>query len=195
MQWLKSSPGRIAAGAVEAGDKTACHWVDARQEHNWNRRACRFCRHRRRGIPDNHGHLPLQKLGDQSRQPVVLAAGPSIFNGHVLTLDETDFLQPLAERGHIGHWCAGCITRPDEADEWDGLLRARRKRPRGRRAAKKGDEVAPLHSITSSARARSVGGTSRPSVLAVVRLMTNSKLVACTTGRSAALAPLRMRPT
>jgi hypothetical protein len=43
-------------------------------------------------------------------------------------------------------------------------VRARRERPsHGRRAAKKGDELAALHSITSSARARSVGGTSRPS--------------------------------
>ena len=51
------------------------------------------------------------------------------------------------------------------------LLRARRERPR-RRAAEKRDELAPLHSITSSARASSIGGTSRPSALAVLRLMT-----------------------
>ena len=48
-----------------------------------------------------------------------------------------------------------------------GLLRARRQRPRGRRAAEQRDELAPLHSITSSARASSVGGTVRPSILAV----------------------------
>src|SRR6516165_9465264 len=41
------------------------------------------------------------------------------------------------------------------------------------------------HSITSSARASSVGGTVRPSVLAVLRLITNSNLVDCMTGRSA----------
>ena len=39
------------------------------------------------------------------------------------------------------------------------LLRARRERPSDRRAAEKRDELAPLHSITSSARASSVGGT------------------------------------
>ena len=38
------------------------------------------------------------------------------------------------------------------------------------------DELAPFHSITSSARASSVGGTSRPSALAVLRLITNSNL-------------------
>jgi len=37
-------------------------------------------------------------------------------------------------------------------------------------------------------------GTSRPSVLAVLRLMINSSFVACMTGRSAGFSPLRMRP-
>ncbi len=44
-----------------------------------------------------------------------------------------------------------------------------------------------FHSITSSARASSVGGMSRPSTLAVATLITNSNLVGCTTGRSAGL--------
>jgi hypothetical protein len=51
------------------------------------------------------------------------------------------------------------------------------------------------YSITSSARARSVGDISRPSVLAVLRLITSSNLVDWTTGRSAGLAPLRILPT
>jgi hypothetical protein len=38
-----------------------------------------------------------------------------------------------------------------------------------------------------------VGGISRPSVFAVLRLITNSNLVGCMTGRSAGFAPLRMR--
>ena len=49
-----------------------------------------------------------------------------------------------------------------------------------------------IYSITSSARASSVGGISRPSALAVLRLMTNWYLEACSTGRSAGLAPLRI---
>ena len=50
------------------------------------------------------------------------------------------------------------------------------------------------YSITSSARASSEGGTSRPSALAVLRLMDSSNLVGCMTGRSAGFSPLRMRP-
>ena len=51
------------------------------------------------------------------------------------------------------------------------------------------------YSITSSARASSDGGTSRPSALAVLRLITSSYLVGACTGRSAGFSPLRMRST
>src|SRR5262249_26242646 len=54
---------------------------------------------------------------------------------------------------------------------------------------------APLHSITSSARASNDGGTVMPSILAVSALMTSSNFDDCTTGRSAGFAPLRTRPT
>src|SRR6516164_2868520 len=50
------------------------------------------------------------------------------------------------------------------------------------------------HSMTSSARARIDWGIVRPSALAVLRLTTSSNLVACSTGRSAGLAPLRIFP-
>src|SRR5262245_27974899 len=40
------------------------------------------------------------------------------------------------------------------------------------------------YSITSSARAGSVGGTSRPIAFATIRLTTRSNLVGCSTGRS-----------
>jgi hypothetical protein len=55
------------------------------------------------------------------------------------------------------------------------------------------DLSAAPHSITSSARVSTVAGTSRPSVLAVLRLITNSYFVGACTGRSAGFSPLRMR--
>jgi hypothetical protein len=64
-----------------------------------------------------------------------------------------------------------------------------------RSTAEQRDELAPPHSITSSARASSVGGISTPSALAVLRLITNSNLVGCSIGRSAGLAPLRILST
>ena len=53
----------------------------------------------------------------------------------------------------------------------------------------------PTHSITSSARASSDGGTVRPSALAVLRLITSSYVVGAWTGISAGFSPLRMRST
>jgi hypothetical protein len=50
------------------------------------------------------------------------------------------------------------------------------KRPR-RRPAKKGDESAPSHSMTSSARSSMPGGTVRPSALAVLRFMISEYFV------------------
>src|SRR5438105_741354 len=74
------------------------------------------------------------------------------------------------------------------------LLSARRERPR-RRAAESQYELPPPHSITSSARAISVGGILRPSALAVVRLMTRSNLVGCSTGISPGFDPRRILST
>src|SRR5689334_11963612 len=51
------------------------------------------------------------------------------------------------------------------------------------------------HSTTSSARASSAGGTVRPSALAVLRLIANSYLVGCWTGRLAGMVPLRILST
>src|SRR5262245_40951227 len=73
-------------------------------------------------------------------------------------------------------------------------LRARRQRPRGR-AAQQRDELAAFQSITLSARTRIDSGTVRPSAFAVLRLMTSSNFVGCSTGRLAGLAPLRILST
>jgi hypothetical protein len=75
------------------------------------------------------------------------------------------------------------------------LLRTHRDRPYSDRAAEQSDELAPPHSITSSAVASSVGGTARPSALAVLTLITSSYFVGACTGRSPGRSPLRMRST
>src|SRR4030095_5835916 len=49
--------------------------------------------------------------------------------------------------------------------------------------------------MTWSARSSSDCGIVRPSASAVLRLMTNSNFVGCSTGRSAGLAPLRILST
>src|SRR5262249_19530421 len=84
----------------------------------------------------------------------------------------------------------------EETDHRDGaLLRPRRHRPRRSSAPEQHDELAPSdHSMTSSVSASSVGGIASPSALAVLRLTTSSSLFTCSTGNSAGLTPLRIRP-
>src|SRR5262249_32233101 len=77
---------------------------------------------------------------------------------------------------------AACRTASATCDAThpSALLRARRERPRRRRAAKKRDERAAFHSITSSALACNVSGTVRPSAFAVLLLITSANLVVVT---------------
>src|SRR5262249_8170854 len=75
-----------------------------------------------------------------------------------------------------------------------GLLRPRAKWPRSRPAEQR-DELAALHSITSSARCCRNQGTSRPRAFAVLRLMTSSNVGGCSTGISAGFTPCKILTT
>src|SRR5262249_35482945 len=108
------------------------------------------------------------------------------------------FLQALQQRGDVG--LRNRIVRRQAGEPADpphalALLRARRERPRRCRAAEQRDEVAPFHSITSSARASTLAGISIPSALAVLLLITSSNFVGCSIGNSEAFAPLRILTT
>src|SRR5262249_20787275 len=165
------------------------------REYNRNRRGRRFGRQRRRcGGRGDDGDLLLNQIDRQRWQSVILAVRPAVLDRHVLTLDVAGFLQTLPEPSHHRPVAVrrSAVEKPNRRHR--RLLRARRERPCCRRAAEKGDERATLHSITSSARASSEGGTVRPSMRAVCALMTSSNLLDCTTGKSAGLAPLRIRP-
>jgi hypothetical protein len=65
--------------------------------------------------------------------------------------------------------------------------------PKGPICAKRRHRLA--YSITSSAWESSVGGTLRPSALAVLRLIASSNLVGCSTGKSAGFAPFSILST
>ena len=145
-------------------------------------------------VRGNHGHLTANQISRQCRQSIVLAVRPAVLYRHVSVLEIAGVLQALAEPTHniVGSIRRSGAEEPD--DRHRRLLRARRERPRNR-TTKQRDELAPNHSITSSARASTVGGMSRPSAFADLRLMTSSYLVGACTGRSAGFAPLRMRST
>src|SRR5262245_25747987 len=90
------------------------------------------------------------------------------------SLSPSKLLQALSEGCDVGlrQWVFfGEAHKHTDTRYTFALLRPRRQRPR-RRAAEQGDKVPPPHhSITSSARASSVGGTWSPRAFAVFRLI------------------------
>src|SRR5262249_3979521 len=180
--WRAATPRHISARPVQAGHQTELDWVYPDKENNGDRCGGRLGRKGRRGAANrgDHRHLTAHKVSRQRRQLIVLPQREAGFERDGFSLDKTRLLQALAGRGQgnsVGRRFDGEI-----ADNRDRtlLLRARCERPcRCRRATDERDEIAASHSITSSARASSVGGTVRSRVLAVLRLMLSANLVGC----------------
>src|SRR5262249_26067547 len=129
---------------------------------------------------------------------LVVTRPPTVMNDYVTPVDPPNLVQSVQESSDAGHgfWIIrGQIHEHADAPRLARLLRPSRHRPRDSSAAEQRDHLAPFHSITSSARASSVGGTVKPSMRAVSALMTSSNFDDCTTGRSAGLAPFKIRPT
>src|SRR5262249_38855205 len=131
---------------------------------------------------------------------VILAARPTVFDADIAVFNIAGLIEALTERVQAELVLGWGLAAEISDHRHRRLLRPRRQRTRRSRGADKREERAAVHrwvghSITSSAMARTPGGIVRPSILAVLRLMTNSNLVGCMTGRSAGLAPLRIRPT
>src|SRR5215471_10632661 len=99
----------------------------------------------------------------------------------VPAIDPTQSLQPSGEPGGARnrYWVFGSQVHQDpDTPHAFAVLCASSDRPRDRNTAQKRNEVPPPHSITSSARARIVGGTVSPSVFAALRLMTSLNVLA-----------------
>src|SRR5258708_214111 len=191
----KAHARHVAAWSVEAGNEAELDRVVAHLENNRNRRGRRLGRECGSGaLRSNYCYLTADEIGRKCQQPVILACGPAVFDPDVLALDISAVGQTLPECRDNRRIVAKrpAVEEPDHRHR--RLLPARRERPCHGCTAKKRDELAPPHSITSSARASSLSGIVMPSALAVLRLMTRSNFVGCTTGRSPGLAPLRIRP-
>src|SRR6516225_795590 len=131
----------------------------------------------------NDIHREAGQFARDRGEPIGFLLRRTIVNSDGLTFNVAELAQPVPKV--VPH---GSIIDDADPRQPIALLRPRRERPR-RRAAEQRDELATPHSITSSARASSAGRTSRPIALALLRLMINSNLVGCSTGRSAGFAP------
>src|SRR5262249_30680682 len=150
-----------------------------------------------RAMGHEHIDIELHQLGCKLVEAVVITLGPPIVDDNVLAL----LVSELAKARSQGVNLASVLSVRENAKKADpvnfpGWLRCRRERQgRRRSAAEQRDELAPLHSMTSSASASNLSGISRPSALAVLRLMTSSYLVGACTGKSAGFSPFRIRST
>src|SRR5262249_17501459 len=190
---LKRQSSDVAARFGQTCDQAAADRVNRHRKHNGD--GCCRMPYGGDGASDrDHGiDVATDKLGSDLRIALGAALRPAILDRDGLALDPAEFMQ-------ASHKCSrprgeGRSIRTQEPYGRQLLLRARRDWPSGHRAAEQRDERAALHSITSSVRASSEVGGSRPGALAVLRLMTNSNLVANCTGNSPGFSPLRMRST
>src|SRR6516225_10770739 len=138
----------------------------------------------------------LYQLGHEVRVSIEVSLSKAALDDDVLAFNKSILAQTIQK----GFACrlgrnGWVICQKTDVISFAAGLRTRHRRPRDRGAANERDELAAPHSITSLAVAMSFSGTSSPSAFAVLRLMTNSNLVGCWTGRSAGLSPLRMRST
>src|SRR5262249_53010891 len=159
--------GGVATGSRHAADEARADRINDYREHD--RHAARYLQQRpqsrsARGEDDirRKGH----QFGRVSARIVYVAPGKSVVDLDVLSDGPAQLLQSLQESG-VADLCLRIVrgVGHEGADTPNALalLRPRRERPCGRRAAKQRYERAPLHSITSSAPASRLRGTMRPS--------------------------------
>jgi hypothetical protein len=142
----ETDAGQIPGRPSEAGNEANSHRVITGHEDDGDRRRCRLgCEYRRYTGRSDYGNLTTNKISRQHWQSIKLILGPAVFDRHVLAHDIASLLQALVERpqpfrDRIGR---SGVQIPNHRHRW--LLRARRERPRDRRAAEQCDELSPLH--------------------------------------------------
>ncbi len=184
----------MAARPRKAGDEPARNRIGSSSEDNGEGPG-RLLGGQGLGCASGHDDINLERnqFGRKSGEPVELPLGISVFDHDVPALDVTEVTQSLTE----GLWqvgSSGQVARQVAYSRDLGRLLGLGGERRGEEAAsQRAEECTPSdHWMISSARIRSDCGIVRPRALAVLRLMTSSNLVGCSTGRSAGFAPLKI---
>src|SRR5262249_56615834 len=124
---------------------------------------------------DNDINLETDELGGDLGIALGVSRRPTILDRDGAALDPAECMQSLQKSGRP-LMRAGRRPRAQVPDgrQLPRLLRPCRERPGCRRAAEQRDELAPSHSITSSAREMMVSGMFRPIAAAAFKLTINS---------------------
>src|SRR5262245_40170145 len=129
------------------------------------------------------------QFGSEAGVSLRLAGCEAVDHLEILPLDVPQIAQTLLQ---AVDWGPPLVRENTDAPHRpDLLLRPRREGPT-RRASEQRDELAPPHSITSSASESKLSEIVTLSSLAVFMLITSSNLTTCCTGKSAGFAPLRI---
>src|SRR5262245_40708697 len=109
-------------------------------------------------MSNNHGHLPINQICRQSRQSITTTVRPSILDCNIPAFVEASVIKPLTKGSDEVCGVSGRCNPQKPHYRRLRLLRGRIGRlPCNGRSTAKRNELAPLHSITSSARASSAG--------------------------------------
>src|SRR5262249_44242061 len=154
-----------------ARDEPAAHGVAHLHEYDGYRLRCVFQGHQAsRGASDDDVWLQADQFDRSSAQALGLATAPANIEPGIAVVP-AELLKSFPERRKpilpLRITFAHCHQHA-YAPHSLRLLRARRERPR-RRTAEQPHELAPPHSITSSAATSSLSGTVRPSALPPLR--------------------------
>src|SRR5262245_27979635 len=176
---LTRQAGDVAARSRQTLDDACANRISRSRKHDRDHRCRLLGRERRESVVRNNNiDLKPDELGGNLSKSLAASLGPAILDCEIAALVPAQFPQSPDKGGGPFALCRSRTGAQQANGHWLALLRARRERPRRRRAANQRDELAAFHSMTSSARASSVSGTVRPSALAVLRLMISSNLVA-----------------
>jgi hypothetical protein len=125
----EGDPGDIAAGPVDARNKTHCHRIDAGDKDDGNgcRRGfggrCRWC-----GVREDDVDAALHEFGRQRRQARILAIGVPVLERNIAADNEAGFAQPLLDRCEPGGFRFLCLAVQHADHRQGGLLCVRRER-------------------------------------------------------------------
>ena len=141
----------VAARPVEACDKAEPHRIGPDREHDRNACRRRLGGEWRSGAldPNDRGHWFADQIDRQRRQPVELPLCEAVLHREVAALDVARFIEALPNRGEQARVTARAA---EQADHRHRRLRTGHERRRGRRSDEECEELAPLHSITSTPR-------------------------------------------
>ena len=149
--------GGVATRPRQARNETSADGINDKHEHN--RHGSGHIEQWRGGRRARSGQDDIRRecsqFGRVLAKQIGIGRGPAEIDPHIAAIDPAQLFQPLQKRARTGlifRIIRSAGHKQANAPDPLGLLRARGKRPYCRRhTTEKCDELAPLHSITSSA--------------------------------------------